>query len=71
MRHVRTFEAFDSSGRRYVIHEYATVIPIGTLDDPNAAAEGMHTFRDSDGGAVNRRDDEFEIVATGVRVRER
>ena len=71
MRHKRTFEAFDSSGRRYVIHEYTTIIPIGTLDDPNATGEGMHTFRDSNGGAVNRRGDEFEIAATGEIVRER
>jgi hypothetical protein len=69
MRHKLTFEVFDSEGRRYLIHEYVTIIPMGTLNDPNATAEGLKAYRTADGGAVNRRsDNEFEIVATGMRV---
>jgi hypothetical protein len=69
MKHKRTLEAFDSEGQRYSIQEYVTIIPMGTLDDPNATAEGLKAYRTADGGAVNRRgENEFEIVATGMRV---
>lgn len=69
IRHKRTIEAFDSEGRRYLIYEYVTLIPMGTIDDPNAVAEGLKMYSTSGGDAVNRRGDaDFEIVSTGIRV---
>lgn len=69
-KHVRTIHGLGDDGRRYEINEYATFIPLATLDDPHGEKEGLHGFRTPDGGAVNRiSDDEYEIVGTGVRVR--
>lgn len=69
LQHTRTLEAFDSEGRRFLIHEYVSIIDASTLDNPRATVEGLKTYRTSSGGAVNKvGENQFEIVGAGVRV---
>jgi hypothetical protein len=69
MRHVDSFRVVDRTGRQiFTIHEIAHDIPVQSFDG-SSTMEGLHEFRVDRGGVANRiSDDEFEIVATGVRV---
>lgn len=58
--------AYNTAGNAYRIHIHRSTINAGDLSDPHKQIEGLASYRLTNGGAVNRRDEEtFEIVATG------
>lgn len=62
------FDAYDDEGNRYAVHIRRSYISTSDLSGPGRI-EGLPSFHLSDGGALNRIDDQtFEIVATGRRL---
>ncbi len=60
----------DEGGKRYLIIEFQTFIPAGTLEDANAMIPGLRRFCTPEGFAVNHiEDDLYEIVHLGITAR--
>lgn len=62
--------AYNEIGNAYRIHIHRSTIAAGDLRDPYKRIPGLVTYRLTNGGAVNRLDDQtFQIVANGELVR--
>jgi hypothetical protein len=62
--------AFNDAGNAYKIHVHRSRIGAGNLDNPDETVEGLASYRLTNGGAVNKVDDNtFQIVATGEVLR--
>jgi hypothetical protein len=69
-RHTGQYTAEDAQGRRYQIVEYTEFHHVSTFGNLDQWVEGLKDYRLSDGSHVNRDSEtEFEIVASGVKLR--
>lgn len=58
--------AYNTVGNAYRIQIHRSTINAGDLSNPHKQIEGLASYRLTNGGAINKRDEEtFEIVATG------
>lgn len=65
-----SIDARDDEGNRYTIHIRRSYIRTDSLTGPGAPVEGLRSYHLTNGGALNRINDEiFEIVATGKRLK--
>jgi hypothetical protein len=69
-KRVGGFQAVASDGRTYTIVEDQVFVHVTFLSEPPQTIPGSRSFRLSTGGPVNMvNESEFEIVASGTRVR--
>jgi len=69
MKRIEEFVAVDSTGKKYQVIHYKSIINSGGLDNPTSTMLGLSEFRLSSGESINRiSDTEFELLWPQIRI---